>query len=328
MKTYNGNIGNVMQNIGKITFDTLEKFNIPYDEIYFGKPYADFYIDDLAINAFENIEKGIGFYDNFIKEREFNNITIVKEGVKKIGNEKLLGEIYFYNNIPLTIKNYFPKLIESNDNEYIIEKINGINLSRLYITENINEEILLSLFGIMEKIHNTDFSYNGENIYLNYHEKIKNRFENYNYSVFNDYEKVYDKITNFLINYQNNNSGLCGIIHGDLVFSNILIDEEKNYKFIDMRGKLGNNLSIIGDIFYDYAKIYQSLIGYDEILLDEYVSPTYKKKLINFFENYIKSKFDVNVLNNIKMITNSLLFSLIPLHNDEKIYKYYKLIDC
>jgi hypothetical protein len=50
MKTHNGNIGKINADIGKITFDTLEKFNIPYDEIYFGKPHADFYIDDLAIN--------------------------------------------------------------------------------------------------------------------------------------------------------------------------------------------------------------------------------------------------------------------------------------
>ena len=51
MKTHNGNIGKINADIGKITFETLHKFNIPYDEIYFGKPYADFYIDDLALNC-------------------------------------------------------------------------------------------------------------------------------------------------------------------------------------------------------------------------------------------------------------------------------------
>ena len=48
MKTHHGNTGKLMADIGKITFDTLEKFSIPYDEIYFGKPQADVYIDDLA----------------------------------------------------------------------------------------------------------------------------------------------------------------------------------------------------------------------------------------------------------------------------------------
>lgn len=50
MKTHNGNIGLVIADIGSITLETIKKFDIPYDEIYFGKPYADFYIDDKAIN--------------------------------------------------------------------------------------------------------------------------------------------------------------------------------------------------------------------------------------------------------------------------------------
>ena len=46
MKTCRGNLGLVIAKQGKTLFDWLEKFEIPYDEIYFGKPYADIYIDD------------------------------------------------------------------------------------------------------------------------------------------------------------------------------------------------------------------------------------------------------------------------------------------
>ena len=70
MKTHNGNVGKINADVGKITFETLEKFDIPYDEIYFGKPYADFYIDDLAVNCFDDIERQIGFYDSKIKPRD------------------------------------------------------------------------------------------------------------------------------------------------------------------------------------------------------------------------------------------------------------------
>ena len=51
MRTHSGNVGAVVRDIGKVTIDTLDKYSIPYDEIYFGKPYAHFYIDDLAINT-------------------------------------------------------------------------------------------------------------------------------------------------------------------------------------------------------------------------------------------------------------------------------------
>jgi hypothetical protein len=62
MKSYNSNSGIILKDIGKITFDTLDKYNIPYDEIYFGKPYAHFFIDNYTVNAFEDLEKQIGFY--------------------------------------------------------------------------------------------------------------------------------------------------------------------------------------------------------------------------------------------------------------------------
>jgi len=46
MKTHNGNLGKVVADIGLITLEWLKKYNIPYDELYFGKPWADVYIDD------------------------------------------------------------------------------------------------------------------------------------------------------------------------------------------------------------------------------------------------------------------------------------------
>jgi capsule biosynthesis phosphatase len=48
MKTCDGDQGKVVARVGKVTLDWLESNDIPYDEIYFGKPYADVYIDDLA----------------------------------------------------------------------------------------------------------------------------------------------------------------------------------------------------------------------------------------------------------------------------------------
>ena len=68
MKTWRGNIGSVIADIGEITLNSLNKFNIPYDEIYFGKPYADFYIDDLAINTQSNLERETGFHVTSISE--------------------------------------------------------------------------------------------------------------------------------------------------------------------------------------------------------------------------------------------------------------------
>jgi len=49
MKTCNGNIGQVVARQGATTLDWLERHGIEFDEIHFGKPHADVYIDDNAI---------------------------------------------------------------------------------------------------------------------------------------------------------------------------------------------------------------------------------------------------------------------------------------
>lgn len=48
MGTCNSNIGLVVARQGKTLLDWLERYQIPYDEIWFGKPHADVYIDDNA----------------------------------------------------------------------------------------------------------------------------------------------------------------------------------------------------------------------------------------------------------------------------------------
>lgn len=49
MATCEGNVGKVMKNVGKLTLDWLAQHGVEYDEIYFGKPNAEVYIDDRAI---------------------------------------------------------------------------------------------------------------------------------------------------------------------------------------------------------------------------------------------------------------------------------------
>lgn len=50
MKTCGANVGMVIARQGKITLDWLESRGIPYDEIHFGKPHADIYLDDNAMH--------------------------------------------------------------------------------------------------------------------------------------------------------------------------------------------------------------------------------------------------------------------------------------
>ena len=84
-----------------------------------------------------------------------------------------------------------------------------------------------------------------------------------------------------------------------------------------MRGQQGYTLTLAGDYLYDWAKLYQSLIGYDEILENRKINKEYKDDLINYFKEEFIKRFDEKTFNNLQIITQSLLFTLIPLHNNE-----------
>ena len=58
MRTYSGNIGKINTNTLPIMLAWLAKHDVPYDEIYIGKPWCGtegFYVDDKAIRPDEFI---------------------------------------------------------------------------------------------------------------------------------------------------------------------------------------------------------------------------------------------------------------------------------
>lgn len=339
MKTHGGNMGKLLKDIGKITFDTLEEFDIPYDEIYFGKPNADFYIDDKAINCFDNIEKEIGFYQSKIDPRSFNELhgSSIETYIKRSSNPNgLIGEIYWYLNIPEKIKDMFPVIIKydaENSMWYEMEKIQGIPLSKIYLSGDLSTSLLQHVLNSFVRIHESgntsEEKLSTELLYSNYAEKLKERYENYDYSIYEGSEKLYKKLLDFYEYYQDKKYAKCTVIHGDPVLTNIMINQFGKIKFIDMRGRVGSSkntiCTIYGDIFYDYAKLYQSFYGYDEILNETTVSSKYKNEIINYLEEHIIKKYDKKTLENIKMLAAGLYFTLIPLHDNNKCSEYYKL---
>ena len=49
MKTCEGNVGRAIARIGPVTLEWLTRHGVEYDELHFGKPWADIYIDDNAL---------------------------------------------------------------------------------------------------------------------------------------------------------------------------------------------------------------------------------------------------------------------------------------
>ena len=77
MNTYKGNIGLINANTARVLLNWLDKWNIPYDEIVYGKVWPGkrgFYVDDRAVRP-----------DEFLKHTEDELIEICrKSSVKEV----------------------------------------------------------------------------------------------------------------------------------------------------------------------------------------------------------------------------------------------------
>lgn len=51
MNTYKGNVTDVIYHMSQMTEDWLRMHDVPFHQIIYGKPAADFYIDDKGVNA-------------------------------------------------------------------------------------------------------------------------------------------------------------------------------------------------------------------------------------------------------------------------------------
>jgi capsule biosynthesis phosphatase len=324
MKTHKGNVGGILADVGKITLETLERFDIPYDEIFFGKPHADFYIDDLGVNAFHQIDKTIGFIDSRNEPRYFNEISYTASTVTKKTNNP--GEIYWYKELSSKIKGMIPKIISNKDQEIEMERIDGINCSYLYVNGDLKLNDIGLIIESIKKIHTSSEIYQEElDIYGNYRKKLEKRYcDNPEiYGPIDSANDIFVTLNDRLSEYENRDLGKIGVIHGDPVFTNIFITET-GIKFIDPRGSIGSKLSIFGDIYYDFSKIYQSILGYDFIINDLDLRIEYQNNLRLKFESYFSSE----EMSKIRLITASLIFSLLPLHKkiDRKTDRYIKIV--
>uniref|UniRef100_A0A6C0K8V4 Uncharacterized protein n=1 Tax=viral metagenome TaxID=1070528 RepID=A0A6C0K8V4_9ZZZZ len=349
MKTHGGNVGKVIKDIAGITIDTLERLNIEYDELIFGKPIADIYIDDRAINPYINDISYFGlsynggssdssgasqFIPNKIKNNKYNQIKRYGEHIIKTGPLNILrGELYYYQNIPSGFENYFPRLIDYKEYEDTIEMkieyIEGIPLYYLYKNCLLTYRHIDDLFDILDRLHKHNSLHNlapanpivitSDNVKNNYIKKLENRFNIQDY-YFEDARDVLKDITEGIDTHFN--PIISPVIHGDFWFSNIILSYEGcgcGYRLIDMKGTIDNILTVNGDIYYDYGKLYQSILGYDLVLNgsesgDSSDSTDQTKEYIQsmkayFLQKCIAKRLDITYL---KCVVKGLVFGTMP----------------
>jgi hypothetical protein len=184
MRTHHGNVGSVIADIGLVTMAQLAKYEIPYHDIHFGKPYADIYVDDLAVNSNLDTMREIGWLldeqdpaaligeqaaasdkttqAGMIAPRDFNTIQIIGDKVIKSSTaETIIGELYFYSHMPPKLSKIFPAIYnvdyipETQTHSVTMENRRGLSFSHLLVGRSITHGRLIALLKALHTIHTT-----------------------------------------------------------------------------------------------------------------------------------------------------------------------------
>lgn len=242
------------------------------------------------------------------------NDTFIIKVCDNIEKEKLFDtEANFYNsnkdnnNIPTLYKFDKSKRVIPYVYE-IIEKVNGKTVYYHWykMNEQEREKLIQKIVKILQKIHLKNYPE------YNWSENIKNKIlDSFNQTtdMFSEEEK--DIILKSLDKYDEILSdNKFSLIHNDLHFDNILIDNNKNIKLIDF------NDSIIAPFDYDLRLLYMSVETpwkWANIEMDPYQKPEDYKHSFEYIKKYYKE------LNNIKYLDERMLvyrilddFKLLP----------------
>jgi len=333
------------------TFKLLESLDIPYDELHFGKPYADITVDAHAINSQGDLSRELGWYvgqangqmlEGAIDARAFNTVRSSGKSlvIKSSKPDVLKGECHWYRNIPAELAMHFPQAMEILEGDgsdasvstITMSKVVGVTFSHLVTARLLMPEWLRRLVRTLRKIHEQKLpeetkeeKVSNAQLCSNYGTKVKKRtlenialYDSLADELGINTRQMADVLIRFLEEFESSHRAQHAYyIHGDPVFSNVIRTSEDQIVMIDMRGQLGKVITTQGDVHYDLSKVFQSLCGYDFMLLDqnldEPASETFDSLRAAFWEE-VKALYPEVSHRQVRLLTAAHFFTIVPLH--------------
>jgi hypothetical protein len=299
MRTHQGDVDAVEDDIGNITRATVADLLGPSVEVVFGKPWGDAYIDDRGIGLAS--ARDLGLTELTYASRVFNHVVAHENIVIKTTEDSLIGESHWYQRT-MGIGNikYVPKILSVSVDAIRMAKINGCTAQELFISGLMTVSHIDLIIQSLSYFHSIKLTPDEieeakDHLHDNYGPKMITRGCIINKILKDQLETHVPKM---------------GMIHGDPSLCNIIIEEvTQDLIFVDPKGKLGNITTVVGDTYYDFAKVYQSLIGYCEIIEGITVRAEYKRNLVNYFISKCNIEEDT-----LRFLASSLVFSMMSLH--------------
>jgi hypothetical protein len=215
------------------------------------------------------------------------------------------------------IRILFPKLHLfteiGTDGRLEIEYIQGIPFYYLYKYQLFSDEHIQKLLNILKQLHDTALpivATRGD-VVENYVKKLEDRFGIADDYPFDDSHDIHQDILIRIKEYtESDRIEIVPFVHGDFWLSNIVYTFDREIKCFDMKGRLGNTYTTNGDRLYDYAKLYQSIVGYDCVLYGDKIDSEYTFRIATQYEKQI-ADLGISLLD-LRNVTISLISGTLP----------------
>ena len=208
--------------------------------------------------------------------RPYNKITmqgetVIKEGLTEEAKKLIDREVAWYKALDGYGFQGIPKVYSLQP--LTIARIHGENIFRVELTDEEKRQVVDKLCQRLNEMHDlVDGEPNFFDMQEDYYTKTMKRLRSIREVIpfANQDEIVINGVTCKNVLCQPEYLQKCvdkvltpskfGIIHGDCTLTNTLIDENREIYFIDARGYFGKT-ALIGDVYYDWAKVYYSIAG-------------------------------------------------------------------
>lgn len=280
MVSCNGDLDKIIKKNKVILEKWLEKNKVEYDQLMFGKPLGDMYIDDKAMNVRDFVNQEFKELSGHSGYKVIRLGNLVKKEMSEANYVKLMNWYEESKNIAKS-----PALVSNLYTTVYMEYIDGENAYNC-----LNKKLLNKIIDQILKFRDVRYMHFNIHILEDKLEKHKSKDKEWNKMV----TECQDLIHN--IDFYNNIS----LSHYDMTLANIIVKDNEIYLLDSLFDKNASSYLL------DFAKLKMSLDGYEELFCggkhidkkySKYLSKRLKKMGILRYVNILEYMWAIRLYN-------------------------------
>lgn len=286
-----GDLDRIKAKNEQVLIEWLKKHDVHYDELIFGKPLGDLYVDDKGISLSQFMYESFGELKGGSGQRIIRLGNIVRKDMKNHDEVQMLEDWMEANSGKLNV----PKIISAVYDSVYMEYIDGKMLC-----DCLDERTLVDLMYIIYSLAGRRYPV----FELNVHIDALNKHKGYNELI----DDEIDECIMALHKYEKSIVNKGSFSHGDMTLCNIIKEDVTDRLcFIDPQFKPNASSYLL-----DFAKLRMSLDGYER---EFGISKKNNRKMKVILDEFLES---VNVLDEVILFEVMWILRLTR-YKDDKV---------